>query len=78
LQAIILASFLGFILKMFFKYLFNFSCRVFMTHFCLTVFNGENDWQQGDWLINTHGVTIRRGVLGSAIFMLSDILNVSP
>lgn len=68
----------GISIKTVFKYLFIFSCSVFIAHFCLTIFNGGNDWQQGDWLINNHGITIRRGMLGSAIFMLSDLINVNP
>lgn len=37
-----------------------------------------SSWQQGDWLINSHEVMIRRGLLGSIILTLSDLLPLNP
>ncbi len=39
---------------------------------------GGNAWQQGDWLINSHAVHVRRGLVGSAILLLSDLMGVHP
>jgi len=39
---------------------------------------GGSEWQQGDWLINSLEANVRRGIAGSAIIGVSDVLNVSP
>lgn len=39
---------------------------------------GGNSWKQGDWLINSMEVEIRRGWLGSIILNLSDYMHFSP
>lgn len=40
--------------------------------------SGGNDFKQGDWLVNSELLTVRRGMTGSAILHLSDMLGVSP
>ncbi len=35
-----------------------------------------SDWRQGEWLINSEGVAIRRGVLGSGLIALSDATGI--
>lgn len=40
-------------------------------------YNGGNSWQQGDWLINNHYSTIRRGWLGSIFIDLSYYLKIN-
>ena len=39
---------------------------------------GGNSWKQGDWLINEISGPIRRGLLGSAILLFSDVVGLSP
>ncbi len=39
---------------------------------------GGNSWKQGDWLINSLGSPARRGIFGSALLRLSDLLGTSP
>lgn len=43
-----------------------------VTHF------GGNIWRQGDWLVNTLEVDVRRGLVGEWIIRLSDLMGVSP
>jgi hypothetical protein len=39
---------------------------------------GGNSWKQGDWLINEVAGPIRRGLFGSALLHLSDVLGTNP
>ena len=38
---------------------------------------GGTGWRQGDWLINFHAGPVRRGGLGEAIILLSDLMPLS-
>lgn len=38
----------------------------------------ESAYQQGDWLINNENVIIRRGLFGSLLLNLSDLLSINP
>lgn len=40
--------------------------------------NGGDLWKQGDWLINSELVPVRRAFIGDLILRLSDILGTSP
>ena len=40
--------------------------------------NGGNMWKQGDWLINSEMLPIRRAFMGDIILGISDTLNTSP
>lgn len=37
-----------------------------------------NEWKQGDWLINTGGGMVRRGLAGDALLAFSDLLGIRP
>jgi len=39
---------------------------------------GGNSWKQGDWLINELAGPIRRGLFGSALLRISDVLGANP
>jgi len=39
---------------------------------------GGNSWKQGDWLINELAGPVRRGLFGTALLRLSDVLWLSP
>ncbi len=39
---------------------------------------GGNSWKQGDWLINSDEITIRRGLVGSAILALARLTALNP
>ena len=46
--------------------------------FASQISDGGNSWNQGDWLINNEYVVTRRGVLGSWLIALSDVLGGNP
>lgn len=46
--------------------------------FASEIGDGGNSWNQGDWLINNEYVVTRRGVLGSWLIALSDVLGGNP
>lgn len=39
---------------------------------------GGSDWQQADWLIHNEGGFVRRGMLGSLLIRLGDLLALGP
>ena len=39
---------------------------------------GGNSWKQADWLVNSEEVFVRRGLFGSGLLRLSDLLAVKP
>lgn len=39
---------------------------------------GGTAWQQGDWLINSHEVWVRRGPFGSLVLAVSDLVALNP
>jgi hypothetical protein len=39
---------------------------------------GGNNWKQGDWLINELSGPIRRGLFGSALLRISDVIGLNP
>lgn len=39
---------------------------------------GGHPWVQGDWLINSIEVNVRRGILGSIIIYLSKLIKINP
>lgn len=49
-----------------------------MRDFLRDLGQGGNAWKQGDWLINSNLIWIRRGITGSAEIRISDLLHVSP
>lgn len=46
--------------------------------FASEIADGGNSWNQGDWFINNEYVVTRRGVLGSWLIALSDVLGGNP
>lgn len=41
-------------------------------------FKEGNPWKQGDWLINSQYVDVRRGLFGDLLLFISDFLTLSP
>jgi hypothetical protein len=41
-------------------------------------FKAGNPWKQGDWLINSQYVDVRRGLFGDFLLFISDFLTLSP
>ena len=39
---------------------------------------GGNNWKQGDWLINELSEPVRRGLFGSAVLRISDVIGLNP
>lgn len=39
---------------------------------------GGNSWVQGDWLINAEAAHVRRGIMGSLVLRISDLLGLGP
>lgn len=39
---------------------------------------GGHEWKQGDWLINSMNIPVRRGIMGSAILQFSEVTALDP
>jgi len=50
---------------------------VILMHLYIDIKNGGASYRQGDWLINNELVTVRRGVIGSIILYLSNLIDLS-
>lgn len=42
------------------------------------IFDVGSSWQQGDWLVNSHEAWVRRGLFGSFILTISDLIPLNP
>ncbi|WP_153306744.1 hypothetical protein [Desulfonatronum thioautotrophicum] len=40
------------------------------------IIGGGNPWKQGDWLINNHELTVRRGFFGSSLLVISSFFDI--
>jgi len=54
------------------------SAAYVLLHLIRDVWNGGHAWKQGDWLINSENVVVRRSLSGDVILAISDVLDISP
>jgi hypothetical protein len=59
-------------------YAFLFSGLIVLGDLAFDIMTGGNVWRQGDWLINSNLEHVRRGLLGSWVIALADMLAISP
>lgn len=59
-------------------FVFLFAGLIVLSDLAFDIMTGGNPWRQGDWLINSNLEHVRRGLLGSVIIFVADMLAVRP